>query len=87
MEHVQPDLELALLHLKQLEQRVAVQRSRIARLKEIGASTETAEEFLAVLRESVELVKTHIARITGIDVNEKSSQRDDTFSIPRRDRS
>jgi hypothetical protein len=87
MEYVQPDLELALLHLKQLEHRIAEQRARVARLREIGASTETAEQFLAVLRESVDLVKTHIGRITSIDVNERSSQPADAFSIPPRDRS
>jgi hypothetical protein len=86
MQHVQPDLELALLHLKKLEQRVADQRSRIVHLRDIGASTETAEQFLTVLHESVGLVKMHIARITSSDVNGKSSHRDDTFSIAMRDR-
>lgn len=61
---IQADLELALLHLQQLEQRIAEQRARIARLREAGGSTENAEDFLRTLLETLELVKLHVARIT-----------------------
>jgi DNA-directed RNA polymerase alpha subunit len=86
MEQARADLELAVLHLKQLEIRLAEQRSRIAQLREAGAATATAEEFLSVLQQNVELVKVHIARISKNEVVEKSSRRDDSFSIPVRDK-
>jgi hypothetical protein len=65
VQHVQPELELALLHIRQVEQRVAEQQARIAHLRELGASTELAEELLATLRTSQVLLTTFLARITG----------------------
>jgi hypothetical protein len=85
MEQFQADLELALLHLRQLEIRIAEQRCRIAQIQESGASTTTAEEFLSVLQQNAELVRRHIARIAKNDMAEKSSRRDDSLSIPVRD--
>jgi len=74
MEHVQADLELALLHIKQVEQRVADQYVRIERLRRLGSSTELAEDLLVTLQRSLELLKTHLARITGPVAPDKMSR-------------
>lgn len=65
MEQFNADLELALLHIKQVEQRVADQYVRVERLRHMGAPTEFAEDLLKTLRHSLELLKKHLARITG----------------------
>ncbi len=65
MEHFNADLELALLHIKQVEQRVADQYVRVDRLRRMGAPTELAEDLLKTLQHSLELLKEHLARITG----------------------
>jgi len=65
MEHFNADLELALLHIKQVEQRVADQYVRVERLKRIGASSEVAKDFLRTLQDSLRLLKRHLAYITG----------------------
>jgi hypothetical protein len=65
MQHVQPELELALLHIRQVELRVAEQRARIAYLRKIGAPTEVAEELLGTLQTSEMLLKNFLARTTG----------------------
>lgn len=74
MEHVQADLELALLHIKQVEQRVADQYVRIERLRRIGSTTELAEDLLVTLQRSLELLKMHLARITGPLGSDKMSR-------------
>jgi hypothetical protein len=88
MNHMQADLELALLHLKQMEKRIAEQRERIAHLKALGASTAVAEDFLATLLDSLQLVKIHVARITGPrpDGADKASMRDESIGQAIRER-
>lgn len=61
MEHFQADL--ALLHTKQVEQRVADQYVRVEPLRRIGAPTELAEDSLRTLHDS--LAEKHLAHITG----------------------
>jgi len=75
MEHVQPELELALLHIRQVEQRVAEQQARIAYLKRIGGSTEIAEQLLVTLQTSQMLLKDFLAHITGPVEPDKVSHR------------
>jgi hypothetical protein len=65
MQHIQPELELALLHIRQVEQRVAEQQVRVARLRSIGAPTDIAEELLRTLQISHGLLKQFLAQITG----------------------
>jgi hypothetical protein len=85
MDYIQADLELAILHLKQLEQRVDEQRARIARLKEMGAPSAVAEDFLRTLLDSLQLVKAHVAKITGPGY-EKSSAPDEHLAAAIRGR-
>lgn len=84
MEYIQADLELAILHLKQMEQRVAEQRARITHLKSLGASSAVAEDFLRTLLDSIQLVKIHVGRITGLDIGDKSSTPDEHLDAPIR---
>jgi hypothetical protein len=65
MQHIQPELELALLHIRQVEQRVAEQQLRVARLRSIGAPTDVAEELLRTLQTSHDLLKRFLAHVTG----------------------
>lgn len=74
MEQHQADLELALLHIKQVEQRVADQYVRVQRLRRMGASTEIAEDLLRTLQQSLILLKAHLAHITGPIDPDKTSE-------------
>ena len=65
MERLRADVELALLHIKQVEQRVADQYGRVERLRQLGAPTDVSEDLLRTLQHSLELLKSHLARITG----------------------
>lgn len=89
MNYIQADLELALLHVKQMEKRIAEQRERIAHLRSLGVSTAVAEDFLATLLDSLQLVKIHVARITGPrpDGADKASLRDEDIDRSIRQRS
>ena len=73
MEQHQADLELALLHIKQVEQRVADQYVRLERLRRIGAPPRIAEDLLQTLQDSLALLKKHLAFITGPVEPDKSS--------------
>ena len=57
------DLELANLHLSQVEKQIEQQKARIASLQQSGQETQSAEGFLNVLLETnkllVEYVKHH----------------------------
>ncbi len=73
MEYVQAELELALLHITQVEHRIAEQQSRIARLRGMGSPTVVAEDLLLTLQMSLGLLKSFLARITGPAVPDKIS--------------
>jgi len=73
MQEIQPELELALLHIRQVELRIAEQQARIAHLKKIGGDTELAEELLKTLQQSLALLKDYLARITGLIEPDKAS--------------
>jgi hypothetical protein len=57
------DLELALLHLNQVEQRIVEQRHRVAYLQSQNQSTRHAEDLLATLIEAHTILNRHVARV------------------------
>jgi hypothetical protein len=63
MEVAQAELELAIRHLKQVEERVSLQREKIARLRADGLSPELEEERLGSLIRSLEGLKVRIANV------------------------
>jgi hypothetical protein len=63
MEVAQAELELAIRHLKQVEERVSLQRKKIARLRADGLSPELEEDRLGGLIRSLEVLKTHLANV------------------------
>jgi hypothetical protein len=65
MEKAKADFELAMSHLKQVEERIALQRDRIARMRADGLSVGIDEQRLASLLRSIEGVKAHL--LTLID--------------------
>lgn len=73
VKQLQADIELALIHIRQVEQCVAEQSQRIVRLKAVGGSTEIAEDFLKTLQQSLALLKQHLARIIGPVEPDKAS--------------
>jgi hypothetical protein len=63
MERAQAELELAIRHLKQVEERVSLQREKIARMRAEGLSPEPEEERLETLLRALEGLKTHLANV------------------------
>jgi hypothetical protein len=59
------DDELARLRVKRVEEDVAAQRERVARLRADGKSNQAAEELLSNLVNGLELSKARLARLTG----------------------
>lgn len=57
-EIAQAELELAIHHLKQVEERVSLQREKIARMAAGGLSSEAEEARLRTLLRSLESLKT-----------------------------
>ena len=56
------DLELARVHLSQMEQKIKGQKARIAALAANGRQTTSAQDLLAVLSQSCELLRDYIQR-------------------------
>jgi hypothetical protein len=63
MEIAQAELDLAIRHLKQVEERVALQREKIARIRAEGRSPGVEEQALGSLLRSLEVLKTHLANV------------------------
>jgi predicted nucleic acid-binding Zn-ribbon protein len=63
-EHSQANLELVLLHEKQVETRISQQREKIARIRSQGLPTDTDDEELGALQRSLEVLKTVLATMT-----------------------
>jgi hypothetical protein len=63
MERAQAELELAIRHLKQVEERVSLQREKIARMRADGLSPEAEEGRLGSLLRSLEVLKAHLANV------------------------
>jgi hypothetical protein len=63
MEIAQAELELAIRHLKQVEERVSRQREKIAHLRADGLSPEIEEKQLGCLIRSLDVLKTHLADV------------------------
>jgi hypothetical protein len=59
------DVERALLHIRQIEERILEQRVRIDHLRQQGVATGVAEDLLGALVGSLELLKVHLGRITA----------------------
>jgi hypothetical protein len=59
------DDKLAQLRVRQVEEDVAAQRERVARLKADGKPSQAAEELLSNLVNSLELARARLARLTG----------------------
>jgi hypothetical protein len=64
MDIVQPDLELALIHILLAEKRVQMQEARVAELQRRGLPSDNSEHLLETLRQSLLLLKGHIRLIT-----------------------
>ena len=58
------DLEIAILRVREAEQRVAEQRARVERMKAAGRSTEFSEDLLRNLTISLDLMKRHLELVT-----------------------
>jgi hypothetical protein len=58
------DLELARLHLSQIEQKIEEQQTRIATLKQNGQQSRSAEDLLKVLSQTRNLLLDFIQRTT-----------------------
>jgi hypothetical protein len=63
VEIAQAELELAIHHLKQVEERISVQREKIARMRADGLSPDAEEKRLGSLVRALEAVKTHLADV------------------------
>jgi uncharacterized protein YydD (DUF2326 family) len=63
MEIAQAELELAIFHLKQVEERISQQREKIARLRADGLSADIEEKQLGRLIRSLDVLKTHLANV------------------------
>jgi hypothetical protein len=61
MKYAQAEIELAIHHLKQVEERISSQREKIARLRAGGLSPEIEKERLASLLRSLEGLKARLA--------------------------
>jgi hypothetical protein len=64
MKHAQADVEQAIRHVKELEQRVVEQRARIDRLRAENQPTGAAEKLLAILQEALALMLVHLGGLT-----------------------
>jgi hypothetical protein len=64
MKHAQANLELVLLHEKQVETRISRQRGKIALIRAEGLQTDAEEEELGALQRSLEVLKTLLATMT-----------------------
>lgn len=63
MEIAQAELELAINHLKQVEDRISMQREIIARMRADGLSPAEEEKRLALLLRSLEVMRVHLATV------------------------
>jgi hypothetical protein len=63
MEIAQAELELAIRHLKQVEERISAQREKIAQMRAGGLSPEAEEERLHSLIKALASLKTHLADV------------------------
>ena len=68
------DLEMARVHLSQKEQKIKGQKARIAALAANCRQTTSAQDLLAILSQSCELLRNYIQRTerTGHDGHETS---------------
>lgn len=73
MRHSQANLELVLLHEKQIETRISKQRGKIARIRSLRLPTHMEEEELGALLRALEVLKIHLANLTGPIEPQKSS--------------
>jgi hypothetical protein len=67
MEIAQAELELAIRHLKQVEERVSIQRKKIAVLRQSGLSADVEEDQLGSLLRALEVLKAHLANVIDPD--------------------
>ena len=63
VQDLQPELELALFQIRQLEQRITQQQARVASLKAIGAPVDHSEDLLRVLQRSQESLRRFLVRV------------------------
>ena len=63
MEIAQAQLQLVIHHLKQVEERIAMQREKIASQLARGQSTVMEEEQLGSLLRALDILKTHLATV------------------------
>ena len=63
MERAQAELELAIRHIKQVEERVSLHKEKIARMRERGLSVDVEEEQLRSLLTALEGLKARLANV------------------------
>ena len=63
MDVAQAQLELAIRHLKQVEERIAAQRTKITNMRMAGIPVNGEKEKLEALLQSLEALKTHLANV------------------------
>lgn len=67
MRRSQHDIDVAVRHVREAEQRIVVQEARIDRLKREHQPTNLAEDLLRALQECRDLVKAHLGTLTDPD--------------------
>jgi hypothetical protein len=65
MEPTKIDLDISLLHIKQMEAGASSLRSRIARIREYGVATVAEEDELAGLLRAIEVLRVHVVNMTA----------------------
>ena len=63
MEIAQAELDLAILHLREVEDRISLQREKIERMRAGGLSPAEEERRLALLLRSLEVLRVHLATV------------------------
>jgi hypothetical protein len=62
---LQPESDIALFQMKQLEQRITQLHARVAGLRAAGGLVDEPEELLRILQRSHELLRRFLRRIIG----------------------
>lgn len=65
VQDLQPELDIAVFQIRQLEQWITKQQARVASLKAIGASVDHSEDLLRVLKRSHESLRRFLVRVTS----------------------
>jgi hypothetical protein len=59
------ELEMAVRHVAEQEQRIARQEALIERLREVGAPVDRSLKLLVEMKDLLETMRTHVARLSN----------------------